>query len=150
MAEKIKPAGDADSSAQSLLDVLFSKSDIGLTDAEARILLAMWKNSPRGSQHLAAPGADESKTVSALKVKGYLSGYGSGVELTEKGRKAIVEMVTHEPNAFSKKAQALPYSGIKAKNAKGKARPRQAFKKTASRQGKVFNLRKESLRRLGE
>jgi DNA-binding MarR family transcriptional regulator len=150
MPEKIKPAG-SETTAQSLLDILFSR-EAGLTDEEARALYAMWRNSPVGARHLAALETANSKAVNALKTKGYVAGYGDTMVLTEKGKKVIVEMVTHEPNTFNKKANDVSYSGIKAKNAKSKSRPRQAFKKQAGADGKpsgkVFNLRKESVRRL--
>ncbi len=139
---------------QSLFDILFPKSlriQAGLSDSEANTLYNLWKGSPAGSASLMVQAGMESSYLNGLKTKGYLTGSGASLELTEKGKKVIVEMVTHEPNAFEKHAKEVSYSGIKAKSAN--ARPRQALlKKMAStepvKEPKVFNLRKASLRRM--
>lgn len=136
---------------QSLFDILFPKSlriQVGLTDAEANTLYSLWKGSPAGATTFIAQAGMEGKSLNALKTKGYLAGFGDSLELTEKGKKIIVEMVTHEPNAFEKHAKDFSYSGIKAKSASSK-RPRQSLlKKQASKEPKTFNLRKQSLRRM--
>jgi len=143
------------STGQSIFDILFPKGfldKINLNDDEARTLYDLWKASPAGSQTLTVQGNTNRRVIDALKTKGYVAGFGEDVELTEKGKKIIVEMVTHEPNAFEKHAKEMSYSGIKAKNAENK-RPKQAFfNKQASKkkQGKTFNLRKESIRRMSE
>ena len=136
---------------QSLFDLLFPKSlrvQVGLTDIEANALYTLWKNSPAGATSFAIKADMDNRTLTALKTKGYLAGVGGEIELTDKGKKVIVEMVTHEPNAFSKQASEISYSGIKSKSAANK-RPRQAHvKKVASKNEKVFNLRKASLEKL--
>lgn len=139
-----------DALAQSLFDLIFPKEmriQAGLTDEEASVIYSMWKNSPVGSKQFAIPPSVDRKHVSALKTKGYLAGFGTGIELTEKGRKVIVEMVTHEPNSLDKQAKELPYSVVKAKVNK---RPIQALvKKQASKAPeKSFNLKRISLRNL--
>lgn len=147
MPEKIQPA-----SAQSLFDIIFPKearTNANLSDGEASFLYTLWKSAPTGATSFQVPPNADRKHVTALKTKGYLSGFGEGIELTDQGKKIIVEMVTHEPNSFEKHAQDVSYSGIKAKSAN--SRPRQAFlKKQASSTGPVksFNLHRESLKRL--
>ena len=143
---------DGEKNAQSLFDLIFPKNlrdKAGLTDAEAGLLYGMWKAAPSGSTAFSLPLGGDKKHVVALKTKGYLAGFGNSIELTEKGKKVIVEMVTHEPNSFEKHATEISYSGIKSK--KASVRPRQAFlKKQASKTvSKTFNLRKTSLYRMG-
>ena len=140
-----------ESDAQGIFDLMFTKkmrAEAGLTDTEAKFLYDMWKSSPEGATKFAIRPADLGRReVNALKTKGYIAGFGSGIELTERGKKVIVEMVTHEPNSFEKQAKEVSYSGIKNKSA---SRPRQAFlsKKASKKAGKAFNLRKQSLRKL--
>jgi len=140
-----------DSTAQSLFDLIFPKemrTQAGLSDQEASVIYNMWKLSPVGSKQFAMPPETDRKLVSALKTKGYLAGFGTGIELTEKGIKVIVEMVTHEPNSLDKQAKELPYSIVKAKVNK---RPIQALvKKQASKDPEIksFNLKRRSLQRL--
>lgn len=140
-----------DKLSQSLFDIIFPqqmRQQIGLTDKEAGVLYSMWKDSPVGADRFSSNDID-GKTMNSLKIKGYLAGFGDGVELTEKGKKIIVEMVTHEPNALDKKASNVQYSSIKNKT----QRQKQAFKKkTASKTAseRTFNLRRESLRRMGD
>lgn len=137
--------------AQSLFDLIFPKDmrvQAGLTDEEASVIYGMWKNSPVGSKQFAISPEVDKKHISALKTKGYLAGFGSGIELTEKGRKVIVEMVTHEPNSLDKQAKEVAYSVVKAKVNK---RPIQALvKKQASKTPETpsFNLKRVSLRKL--
>lgn len=138
--------------AQSLFDLIFPKQmrvQAGLSDDEASFLYNMWKTAPVGSTSFSVPPNADKKHVSALKVKGYLSGFGASTELTEKGKKVIVEMVTAEPNSFEKQAKDVSYSSIKSKSAHG--RPIQAFLKKASKATvPSFNLRRMSLRKMGE
>ena len=117
----------SDTTSQSLFDFIFPKTmrnQAGLSDTEANALYTLWKNSPKGATRFAATEGIDSHSLVALKTKGYLVGFGNSLELTEKGKKIIVEMATHEPNAFEKHAETLSYSGIKATTNK---RPRQAF-----------------------
>lgn len=136
--------------AQSLFDIFLNEDfqkmirggDI-ITDAEAHFLYATWKQSPPG-QDLIVP-ANAAEHIDSLKVKGFLTGIGDDIKLTDKGRKVIVEMVTHVPNSFSKKAMPI-YSKIKS----AKKRSIQSLvKKTAGKDDKKpYNMRRESLRRL--
>lgn len=152
MPDKIMSMGKHPAEGQSLFDLMFPKQmrmQAGLTDAEASFLYNSWKNSPVGSFAIPVPQEAEKMQVNALKTKGYITGFGNGMELTDKGKKIIVEMVTHEPNSFEKRAKELSYSGIKAKSAN--ARPRQALlNKRASKEKGSFNLRRESIKRMSE
>lgn len=114
-----------------------------ITDREARALFEMWKNAEPDSRRLSESGADASM-LRALKAKGYVSGFGEAIELTEKGRTILVEMVTNEPSSFLRNSSIPPYSSIKARASQ--RRPRQTHTKKASRDS--FNLRRESMRRL--
>ena len=139
-----------DVEAQSLFDLIFPKEmrlQAGLSDQEAGLIYNMWKNSPVGSTQFSIPAEVDRKIVSSLKTKGYLSGFGNGIELTEKGKTVIVEMVTHEPNSLDKQAKEVSYSVVKAKTAN---RPRQAFiKKEASKKtAPSYNLKRVSLRNM--
>ena len=133
--------------AQSLFDVIFPKEkrqQVGLTDSEAGFIYDMWKNTPVGTTTFSVPKEVNKSMVNALKAKGYLVGYGASIELTERGKKIIVEMATHEPNAFSKKGE-VSYSEIKAK---ANHRPIQALvNKCASKESepKSFNLYRKSV-----
>lgn len=152
MADKVQSTNEKSTTAQSLFDLIFPKSmriQAGLSDSEAHLLYNMWKGSPAGATNFMVPAGSDKRNVSALKTKGYLSGFGDGLELTERGKKVIVEMVTHEPNAFEKHAKEVSYTGIKSKSA---SRPKQSFLKKASKEpkkSKTFNLRKASIRRMG-
>ena len=150
MAEKVRSTDDK--SGQSLFDLVFPKNmrlQAGLTDSEAQALYNLWKGSPIGTTKFAMGENIDKNQILALKTKGYLVGYGDNIQLTSKGKKVIVEMATHEPNAFEKHAGELTYSGIKSK---ANTRPRQAFfkKQANKKQGKVFNLRKASVLRMGQ
>jgi hypothetical protein len=136
--------------AQGLFDIFlnedFQKMIRGgdvITDAEAHFLFAAWKQSPPGQDIVIPTNAAEH--VNSLKAKGFLTSIGNDVRLTDKGRKVIVEMVTHVPNSFSKKAMPI-YSKIKS----AKKRSIQSLvKKTAGKdEKKSYNMRRESLRRL--
>jgi hypothetical protein len=135
-----------DKSAQSIWQVILpslcSPEDYGLSDAEAGLLYRMWQSAPKGEKKLNATAAD-GRSLVLLKAKGYVEGGGLDAVLTEKGRKVIVEMATHEPNAFEKNGNEVSYNKIKAKR-KSDAREKQAFvKRKASKQVKPFNLREE-------
>ncbi len=131
--------------AQSLLDFILPKLYVDgavLSDTEASTLYRLWNESPTGARVFRVPSEIDKKAIFALKTKGYLAGYGESIELTDKGRKILVEMVTNEPNALEKKSE-ISYSKIKAKHAN--SRPRQAFVKRASADEtmKPFNLNKQ-------
>jgi len=119
-------------------------SSYGLTDEEANALYAMWKATPSGVKTL-DPVGDE-KVIRALKSKGYLSVLGGPLELTEKGRKIIVEMVTHEPNALQKDSQMPAYSEIKGSQRRAKQTFTGRVKKRADKEdeeARSFNLRRQ-------
>lgn len=150
MPDRVRSLNNTETSAQSLFDLIFPREmriQAGLTDAEANALYTMWKNAPAGSTTF-VPAESQGNIINALKTKGYVSNFGSTIELTDKGKKVIVEMVTHEPNAFEKNAQDVSYNQIKAKK---NTRPKQAHVRKASNEGgPVFNLRQESIRRMSE
>ena len=142
--------------SQGLFDLIFPREmrqQAGLTDAEANFVYSLWKNTPVGTTTFSIPKEANKSTVNALKAKGYLAGYGSGVELTERGKKVIVELATHEPNAFSKNAGEMSYSQIKAK---ASSRPIQALvkkqKKCASKEKEdaSFNLHRKSVENMSK
>lgn len=114
----------------------FMDSVGGISDQEANSLYSAWKSTDPGSSKLKA-GLSESH-VSSLRAKGYVTVQPDGVELTDKGRKIIIEMVTNAPNSFSKDAKDPSYTEIKRKQAS--RRPRETF----VQKGKVaaFNLSK--------
>ena len=126
--------------AQSIFDILFPKAlrmQASLSDTEANLLYRLWKNAPAGTNKFAVSEEADLKTMSALKGKGYLAGFGSSLEFTDKGKKIIVEMVTHQPNAFDKRATEVSYSSIKAK---ASTRPKQSLvKKTMKSAGVIEN-----------
>ena len=101
------------------------------TDEEAKALYSMWKTSPTGTGRFSLKDDDSRRFLNAWKVKGLVSGISDNLELTERGRKLIVEMVTNEPNAFSSSARIPSYSEI-------------VRVKTAEKEGKreAFNLRR--------
>lgn len=109
---------------------------MALTDAEADFLYAMWKGAAPGSKVFSSKGMDTGH-IFRLKDKGYLQGPGQDVELTAKGKKLIIEMVTNEPNSFLKQAGSakdVQYREVRAKKEAAK-RPRQTHtgrKKTAT------------------
>jgi hypothetical protein len=103
------------------------------TDDEAKALYAMWKTSPNGRGKFSLR-EDDKKFLSSWKVKGLVSGIAENLELTEKGRKLIVEMVTNEPNAFSANAQSPSYSEL--------VRTKVAEKGAKPNRKEAFNLRK--------
>jgi hypothetical protein len=116
--------------------------EAGLSDAEAKLLYSMWREAPPGARAFSLPSGADARYATALKSKGYVVGFGDNLEITEKGRKVIVEIVTNEPNAFSKKASLAPYSQIRKK---ANGRPRQTHVKKASAEDRPFNLRKRSV-----
>lgn len=131
--------------SQSLFDLIFPKEmriQAGLNDAEASFLYGLWKSAPAGSRQFAIPVTADRKHINALKTKGYLTGFGEAMELTEKGKKVIVEMVTHEPNALEKHAKEVSYTGIKSKSSA--MRPKTAFfNKAASKNARTYNRRQK-------
>jgi len=137
------------SEAQSLFDFFSPKAKqmILLTDEEATFLYNLWKQGASNSLEVIA---SNSKCINALKTKGYLAGFGSGLEITPRGKKVIVEMVMHEPNSFDKKGQMPTYSGIKAKTASQRKRQTFLAKKASLDNCPVFNLYKRSLEKLND
>lgn len=108
-----------------------------LTDDEAQTLYNLWKTSKPGERKFVPASKGE---IVALKAKGYLAGT-TEVELTDRGRKVIVEMVTREPSILEKSSDPPPYSKIKAM---AKRRPRQSFiEKKAGLESKPFNLKSQ-------
>ena len=106
-----------------------------LTDDEAQTLYNLWKTSKPGERKFVPASKGE---IISLKAKGYLSG-ATEVELTDRGRKVIVEMVTREPSALEKSSDPPPYSKIKTM---ANRRPRQTFvEKKAGREANPFNLK---------
>ena len=119
-----------------------------ISDQEAKLLYDLWKASPAGGKLAVAGGQNE--TLTNLKIKGYLSGLGDCLKLTQRGQRLIREMAIWEPNSFEKKAEMPPYSKIKDKKA---SRPRQTHVAKQSKQAalveeKVFNLRRASFLRM--
>jgi hypothetical protein len=116
-----------------------------LTDEEADILYGMWKSSSPGARGVAPPSG-KSGAVRSLKAKGYVSGI-DVLELTERGRKVIVEMATREPNALDRRAMPA-YSDIKKSANK---RSRQTFTRTVksagSSEANSFNLHRRRMER---
>jgi hypothetical protein len=103
------------------------------TDDEAKALYAMWKTSPTGTGKFSLNDNDK-KFLSSWKIKGLVSGIADSLELTEKGKKLIVEMVTNEPNAFT--SSLVPsYSEV--------TRTKRAGKSGKTLGKEAFNLNKE-------
>jgi hypothetical protein len=132
---------------QQFWDTVFGAQE-RISDKEAAALYDLWKSSPAGKL---VPSATPPDTVMALKMKGYVRGFGDSLELTSSGQRLIREMATHEPNSFEKNAKTPPYSKIRDKKA---SRPRQTHVAKQSKQASLnearpFNLRRESLRRMG-
>lgn len=133
----------ADKKAQIMLDIILPKH-ISLdpkapSDTEAAALYKLWKGSPPGTESFRVPpGMIEH--MSSWKIKGLVDGMSDGVVLTDKGRKLIIEMVTNEPNAFAKEAEAPRYSVVKAKKSGPSAR--KMGKAASSSRAKPFNMRK--------
>lgn len=143
-------APEGEKIAQSLFDLLkprLKTENSYLSDEEAGMLYAMWKDAPPGSNVFPLPAGADKRMVMALKSKGMLSGYGEALEITDKGRKVIIEMVTNERNAFEKKSETISYNAIKQK-AKNKSRT--GLRKHAGKRSetKPFNLREESLKKM--
>ena len=133
---QIRSTNDGSKDAQSIFDILFPKSlrmQASLSDSEANLLYRLWKNSPVGTNKFAVNEESDQKIIASLKVKGFLAGFSGALEFTDKGKKIIVEMVTHQPNGFDRRATEISYSQIKAKASK---RPRQSLvKKTMKSAG---------------
>lgn len=141
--------------SQFMFEIYFPREmmdGFGITDKEANFLYKLWKESSPGTKKFTSKKADNDVLI-GLKSKGYVVG-GEEFEFTEKGQKIIVEMVTNEPNSFSKKSNTsstVSYSGIKSKQAANR-REKQAFTKkkhaNANPSSEPFNLRKESLKNM--
>lgn len=106
-----------------------------ISDAEADALYGLWMSAEPGSSVVASSLGD--KSIRSLLAKGYVRQAGSNLEITEKGRQIIVEMVTHAPNALDKGGKMPSYRDIKAKVARS---GKQTFTKRANSEGrKVYN-----------
>lgn len=85
---------------------------IPVSDEEASTLYNMWLKAPPGSNQIVAGGKPE--VLKSLQTKGYIRGSANAVEITDKGRAIIVEMVTNAPNALDGKPMPT-YRQIKLK-----------------------------------
>jgi hypothetical protein len=103
--------------SQFILDIILPKTrradPMQPTDDEAGALYSLWKNSPPGAASFSLP-REQKHMLSAWKVKGLVDGMADQLRLTDRGRKLIIEMVTSEPNAFSK-GTTLSYGDIRSK-----------------------------------
>lgn len=123
--------------SQFILDIIMPRpkmSDPSMpSDAEAGALYSLWKSSPPGTNTFSVP-IEHRSMISAWKVKGLVDGMAEQLCLTDKGKKLIVEMVTNEPNAFSKKSASLSYNEIRSKK-------KQDNERRMSK--KAFNIRRQ-------
>jgi hypothetical protein len=101
-----------------------------VSDDEARSLYDAWAASPPGEAIVAS-----SDVGAALRAKGLLQARGGGFALTPEGRKVIVEMVTHAPNAFKTSEEMPTYRQIKAR---AKRREAQSLVKKAARDRRMI------------
>lgn len=99
---------------------------IPISDAEAQTLYDMWQKSPPGGNKIEAAG--DAEVLKTLSSKGYIRSSSGGVEITDKGRAIIVEMVTNAPNALSSKPMPT-YRQIKLKADQAKAMTKRSIKK---------------------
>jgi hypothetical protein len=107
--------------AQLFFEIIFPRGMIenyGISDAEANLLYSLWKEASPGTTKF-KQGSDNTALV-GLKSKGYIINQGDGLEITDKGKKVIREMVTNEPNSFAKAKKPVSYSEIKARTASTK------------------------------
>ena len=129
--------------AQFVLDIILPKnmySDPNTpTDSEATALYSLWKESPPGGVDRFIVPAQHKPLINAWKAKGLVHGFSDSLELTDKGRKLIIEMVTNEPNSFEKKAQMPRYSDVRAKK---EALKEARVKKSSINGSRPFNMRK--------
>ena len=149
MPEPIRPNA-APIDREHWMEMIVTTRPAAIADDEATLLYNIWKASPPGSNVFAPPNGSDERKVMALKAKGFISGFGNRLEMTEKGRRIVVEMVTHEPNAFEVKQAMSSYSDIKKNGCK---RPVQSLlRKHAQAEDKAekpaFNLRNESVKRI--
>lgn len=133
--------------SQSIMDVLrmlpmlyLKTRKLPVTDEQASALYSMWLNAPPGQNVLTADAGDDN--IKALAAGGFVRVSGAGVEITDKGRKVICEMVTHAPNSLDVNGKMPSYREIKTKASRG---GRETFIKKASDTGKriptpPFNL----------
>ena len=127
--------------AQNWVEFVVSRPAGSVSDTDASLLYDIWKAAPPGSRTFAPPQGSDPGKIMALKAKGLIAGFGDRLELTQKGRKVVVEMVTHEPNAFSKQSE-MAYSEIKRAASK---RPIQSLVKKqvrAAKESPPYNLKK--------
>lgn len=110
---------------------------LGLTDKEADALYSMWKTSSSNTTRYSSNALPKNMVLS-LKTKGYIHGGLDQFELTEKGRKLIVEMATNESSILTSSHKSRTYSEIKQNKC---ARKRQTFTKKASIEKDGFNYK---------
>lgn len=117
-----------------LIRITPMRRGLALSDDEARALYELWAKAPPGSSTIMADAKD--KSMRTLVSKGYVRTSPDGVEITDKGREVIVEMVTHVPNALDKGAKMPSYKEIKSKIAKNS---RLSLVKKASSGRRTYN-----------
>lgn len=99
---------------------------IPISDQEASTLYDMWAKSPPGHNKIEANGDEQ--IISSLSSKGYIRAATEGIEITDKGRAIIVEMVTNAPNALGSKPMPT-YRQIKLKADQQKSLTKRSIKK---------------------
>lgn len=125
--------------SQYILDIILPKnfrpSRNLPTNEEASVLFSLWKRCP--GDLVFALNENEKKFMNAWKAKGLVSGMSDSLQLTDKGKHIIVEMVTNEPNSFDKNATSKKYSDI----VEAKKTHNEKLTK------KAFNLKEERMKR---
>jgi hypothetical protein len=121
------------------------------SDEAVDALYKLWKSAPPGSKTLSASGID-SKLLRNLREYNVIQANGEAIELTDRGRRLISEMVTREPNSFLRNAGDVTYRRVRA-DKEAFNRPRQTHvqkrRATASRSPRAaYNLREESIRNM--
>lgn len=120
-----------------LIRMFPTRREPGISDTEADALYKLWLGASPGSSKIKA--SSDIKDLRSLIAKGYIRQSGVGMEITDKGRQIIVEMVTHAPNALDKSATMPTYKDIKSRVARS---GKQTFTKRAERDKKVYNHHK--------
>lgn len=124
--------------SQTLFDIirlLPMRNEPSISDGEAEALYRLWLQMAPGSTKVAN---SDNKDIRSLVAKGLVRTSIGGVEITDKGRQVIVEMVTHAPNALDGEAKMPSYRDIRAKVARSK----QTFVKKAERERHTYNKAK--------
>ena len=126
--------------AQLILDIILPKefnmrTNGGPNDKEANALYDLWKGSPSGCDSFEVPDNNR-HYINSWKASGLVEGFSGSLNLTDKGKKLIIEMVTNQPNSFSKEAKAPKYSEVRAKKSMSN------IKRASKEESKGFNLRR--------